>query len=159
VVFNTGQRSVAGCAVDPGGADAYEGCNRSAITAATATTMSFASLKFPFDSPGHRFHLVPATGPVTFACENMGALNNGNGPGRLRLYTGYKTTAADWGATAPAAAPAGSGSLLVDNVSACSFAYVTGVSASNGLVTLRLSITRKGETITLHHQIHIDNVP
>jgi MSHA biogenesis protein MshO len=47
----------------------------------------------------------------------------------------------------------------VDNVSACSFAYVTGVSASNGLVTLRLSITRKGETITLHHQIHIDNVP
>ncbi|MCX7180426.1 MAG: type II secretion system protein, partial [Proteobacteria bacterium] len=28
VVFNTGQRSVTSCATAPGGADAYEGCNR-----------------------------------------------------------------------------------------------------------------------------------
>jgi len=164
VVFNTGQRSAtANCGVAPGGADAYEGCNRSAITAidAAASTVMFASLKFPFDSPGHRFHIVPATGPVTLACENLGTAG-GDGSGTLRMYTNYKTGAVDWGASAPAATPVAGAlrsSLIANNVSACAFVYVAGVTAGNGLVTLRLTLTRGGETLTLHHQIHVDNVP
>jgi len=161
VVFNTGQTSVSGCAVAPGGADVYEGCNRSAITAVTASKVSFSALQFPFDSPGHRFHIVPAAGPVTIACENVNTVN-GNGSGTLRLYSNYATGAGNWGGAAPSAAPTAAGrtvNLLADNVSGCSIAYVSGVTAGNGLVTLRLEIKRGGETITLHHQVHVDNVP
>lgn len=158
VVFNTGQRSTAGCAASPGGADVYEGCNRSAITSADATKIGISLRQFPFDSPGRRFHVVPATGPVTLACENPGVIN-GNGSGTLRLYTNYAVGAGDWGTGAPSAAPAGVGNVLADNVKACAMVYVSGVTAVNGLVTLRFSITRGNETITLHHQVHVDNVP
>ena len=161
VVFNTGQRSVGGCANAAGGADAYEGCNRSAISAITASLVSMASRQFRLASPGNRFHVVPATGPVTLACENVGDAN-GNGTGTLRMYTNYATGAGDWGAGAPAGAPAAAGrqvSVLANNVSACALVYVSGISASNGLATLRLAISREGETLVLHHQIHVDNVP
>ncbi|SHG64451.1 MSHA biogenesis protein MshO [Massilia sp. CF038] len=161
VVFNTGQRSTSGCALAPSGADAYEGCNRSAVTSITSSTVTMAARKFPFDSPGHRFHLVPASGPVTLACENIGT-SNGDGSGTLRIYSNYATGSGDWGASAPATAPTGtnrSSNVLADNVSACSFSYLPGVTASNGIVTLRLAITRGNETVTLHHQVHIDNVP
>jgi MSHA biogenesis protein MshO len=161
VVFNTGQRSPTGCAVVPGGADVYEGCNRSAISAVTVSKVSFNAKQFSFDSPGHRFHIVPTTGPVTLACENVNTVS-GNGTGTLRLYTRYAIGAGDWGASAPAAAPVTPGltvNVLADHVSACSFIYVSGVTAVNGLVTLRLTLTRGNETITLHHQVHVDNVP
>jgi MSHA biogenesis protein MshO len=160
-VFNTGQRAPVDCATAPGGADAYQGCNRSTIANVTATTVTIAARQFPFESPGMRFHVVPQTGPVTLACEGVG-MAAGNGTGILRLHTNYATGAADWGANAPAAIPGAVGttrSLLAENISACTFTYTNGVTAANGLVTLRLTLTRANETVTLHHQIHVDNVP
>lgn len=161
VVFNTGQRSAIDCATAPGGADAYEGCNRTPISAATpptATKITITAIKFPFTSPGKRFHVVPATGPVTLACEGVG-ITAGDGTGTLRIYSNYSTGAGDWGSNAPAAAPGGTSSLLGQYVSGCTFIYTPGVTATNGLVTLRLTLTRNNETVTLHHQIHVDNAP
>lgn len=157
-VFNTGQRSLGGCA--NGGADAYEGCNRSAISAATATRVTMAPIQFFLTSPGNRFHVIEPDGPVTLACENVGGAG-GTGTGTLRMYSKYRSAADNWGASAPAAPPAAAGrvNLLANNVSACSFVYVSGVTASNGLVTMHLAITRDGETLFLHHQIHVDNIP
>jgi MSHA biogenesis protein MshO len=157
VVFNTGQRSLAGCGTAPGGADAYENCNRRATTGITASTVSFTATAnpLPFTSPGHRVHVVPSTGPITFACENV----NTSAAGTLRIYTGYQTTNADWGSAAPASAPAGGTvSLLAESVSACSFNYAP-INAANGLVTILLTLTRSNETVTLHHQVHVDNAP
>ncbi len=158
VVFNTGQRSAVSCAAAPGGADAYEGCNRTAITAVTATNVSMTSIRFPFASPGNRFHLVPATGPVTLACEGVGT-TAGNGTGTLRIYSNYDTGTGDWGSAAPAAAPGGTSSLLAEGISACEFVSTPGVSTTNGLVTLHIALTRQNETVTLHSQVHVDNVP
>lgn len=164
VVFNTGQRSVSGCATAPGGADAYEGCNRTAISTATpptATTVTMTAKKFPFASPGNRFHTVPATGPVTLACETVGTSGAGDGTGTLRIYSGYNTGTGDWGSTAPVAAPGGTSNLLAQYVSACDFVYTSSasVTAANGLVTLRLALTRHSETVTLHNEVHVDSAP
>ena len=159
VVFNTGQRSQsANCNAAPGGADAYEGCNRSLITAITATNIAMSSIRLRLESPGKRFHIVPLTGPATLACENVGT-SAGDGSGTLRIYSNYSTGAGDWGAAAPGAAPGGTSSLLAQNVSGCAFIYTPGVTATNGLVTLRLGLTRSNETVTLHHQVHVDNAP
>lgn len=159
VVFNTGQRSATNCATAPGGADAYEACNRIAIGSVTATKVTLSSaFKFPFTSPGNRFHVVPSTGPVTLACEGVGT-SGGDGTGTLTIYSGYNTGAADWGDASTIAAPRGTGRLLGRNVSDCSFIYTPGVTATNGLVTLRLTLTRSNETVTLHHQVHVDNAP
>jgi MSHA biogenesis protein MshO len=166
VVFNTGQRSPSGnCTPAPGGADAYEGCNRSLITGITAASpggnISMNSVRFRLESPSNRFHIVPATGPVTLACENVNTVN-GNGTGTLRIYSNYATGNGDWGATAPAAAPAVAGQsnhLLTEHVSACDFTYTPGVTATNGLVMLRLALTRGNETVNLLQQIYVENTP
>lgn len=159
VVFNTGQRSVSSCL----GADAYEGCNRRAITGVTASKVSMTSAaKMPFASPSNRFHIVPATGPVTLACEGVGTDATGSGTGTLRIYSNYNTGSGDWGNSAPSAAPSAAGivnSLLVQHVSDCAFVYTSGITATNGLATMRLTLTRSNETITLHHQVHVNNAP
>jgi len=160
IVFNTGQRSLsANCNAAPGGADAYEGCNRSLITAITASNVAMNSIHLRLESPGKRFHIVPLTGPVTLACEGAGVNAAGDGTGTLKIYSGYDTGTGDWGNTAPSAAPGGTSSFLAQYVSGCAFIYTPGVTATNGLVTLRLALTRSNETVTLHHQVHVDNAP
>ena len=63
VVFNTGQRSPTNnCNPVPGGADAYEGCNRSLITGITDTPflrITMTPVRLRLASPGKRFHIVP----------------------------------------------------------------------------------------------------
>lgn len=51
------------------------------------------------------------------------------------------------------------GDLVTRNVSDCKFNYEPGVSQRAGLVTLEISLTEEGETITLLHQVHVVNVP
>lgn len=150
VVFNTGQT----------GLSVYEGCGAAATTncrtlnAAVGATVSFGNTAAypPFDSPSQRFQIVPSTGPVSFACEGVGTVG-GNGTGTLRRYTGYGLT--------PSPQPvafAVAGNLLAEFISACAFTYAP-INAANGLVTLRLTMQREGESVSLVHQIHVDNAP
>src|SRR5690606_17288841 len=48
---------------------------------------------------------------------------------------------------------------LADTVSNCTFTYQPGSQSRNALATLRLSLTRDGETISLVQQVHVDNAP
>ena len=151
VIFNTGQSGTAGCA--SGGADAYQGCNRRTVVAAAVNSISYTStgLGLPFDSPGRRVDFVPAAGPVSYVCINPGVASN-NGTGRIMRYTGYGWNVAQ-------AVPAAGGTLLAENISACRFSYSPGVTQTNGLVTLLMTITRSGEAVTLYHEVHVDNQP
>jgi MSHA biogenesis protein MshO len=117
-------------------------------TAQTATRLTVSGSAFPFDSPSRRFQLVPSSGPVTFACESVGAA------GTLKRYTGYTPA---YNITQPTSFSV-TGNLLASEVAACSFAY-SAVSARNGLLVLNLTITRASESITLHNEIHVDNIP
>jgi MSHA biogenesis protein MshO len=132
------------------GADAYAGNigathNRRAYngTAGAQTSVGITpATPFPFDSPGHRFFVVDT--PVTYRCNN----------GELTRYWGYPITPAQ-------AAPPGGGqsALLVQNVSNCIFNYVQGVTERSGLVAIHLSLTQGGETVSLHQEVHVNNVP
>ncbi len=48
---------------------------------------------------------------------------------------------------------------MARNVSNCNFSYQPGTYQRAGLVTLRLQLTDEGETVTLLHQIHVENAP
>ncbi|WP_278464045.1 type II secretion system protein [Stutzerimonas kunmingensis] len=49
--------------------------------------------------------------------------------------------------------------VVVDSVDSCNFTYAAGTNTRNGIVTLRLSLTKGGETVSLLQQVHVDNAP
>jgi len=134
------------------GADAYEGSNRRALASAGAGLAALAyatgGSQFPYASPGHRFHVVAT--PVSFACPP--------GTGMLRRYAGYPIQPAQ-PAAAPPAALAGAGNALLADRATCRFAYDASAGARNGLVTITLTLADEGESVTLLHQVHVDNSP
>lgn len=141
------------------GADAYEGCNRRAITAGGNTiTFTSTGLPFPFDSPGHRFHVVST--PVTYVCSPV----VGGTGGTLRRYWGYTIqalqSAVDTVAELDVLTTPTTRALLATNVSSCSFTYSNNVVAErSGLVTMNLGISEEGETVTLYSAAHVSNQP
>lgn len=110
-----------------------------------------AGLANTLQMPTHRFDVVDSA--VTYDCVNTGTLG-GNGTGTLRRYSGY------WDFTTDATvftAPAG-GVVLADKVSACSISYDL-TERSFGLLTIQLTLTEADESVTLHHQMHVNNIP
>lgn len=135
------------------GADSYEGNsasthNRRAYAGSVGAPVGNVTISsanaLPFASPGRRFQVVDT--PVSYICD-LGA-------GTLRRYSGYAISAAQ--ATPPAG---GTSALLAENVSGCSFTYQSGVTQRSGLVAIQLAITQDGETVSLHHEVHVSNVP
>jgi MSHA biogenesis protein MshO len=128
------------------GADAYLNNNRATYSANSGGVITFtAGKKFPFESPAQRFQLVHEQ--VRYICDTT--------TGNLTRYWGFPI------ATPTAAVPAGSSSaLLASHVGSCSFNYDSNIVAQrSGLVTMNLSITEKGETVTLYSATHVSNVP
>ena len=138
------------------GASAYDvpATNRAAWISNTATTVTIAPTRFPFESPGHRFHVIAT--PVTYVCAPT---LNGTG-GTLTRYWGYTIQATQ--PTDAAATPllTAARALLATNVSACNFTYDPNVVAQrSGLVTMHLTLTQDGESVTLYSAAHISNTP
>jgi MSHA biogenesis protein MshO len=133
------------------GADAYSGNtaatdNRRAYSGAAGatTTVNFTSSNaFPFDSPSHTFYVVDT--PVSYICDTTA--------GTLTRYSGYAILSSQPNP------PGVTGSLLAKNVAACSFIYTSGVTERSGLVSLHLTLSQSGETVTLYHEVHVNNVP
>lgn len=139
--------------------DAYSGGSRRALTSAGSALTSLAytvgGTQFPYASPSARFQVVST--PVTFFCSPLAS----GGDGSLRRYGGYAIQSAQ--PTNPAAAPLAAlggddNALLASNVQSCNFAYGA-TSASNALLTLTLTLSAGGESLTLLHQVHLDNSP
>ncbi|OGS93901.1 MAG: hypothetical protein A3H31_04740 [Gallionellales bacterium RIFCSPLOWO2_02_FULL_57_47] len=142
------------------GADAYAGSNRAAVAAAPAGgIVSIAATQFPFDSPGHRFHVIST--PVSYVCAPV----PGGVGGTLWRYWGYVIqplqTSTDSIAELDALiAVQGARAQLATNVSDCRFTYDNNVVAQrSGLVTMRLAIERDSETVTLYNATHVSNQP
>ena len=142
------------------GATVYDGINSTTVTAVATgalpneSTITIAAKAFPLDScqpnpvtgavNGCRYHVIRT--PVTYVCNPVA--------GTLTRFSGY--------AIAPIQPTAGlpGGNLLASNVSACTFTYDANVVAqSAGLVTLALTITEQGESVSLYNAIHVNNVP
>lgn len=143
ITFATGNQIVVYNLGVPG-ADAYAGNNRSQITGGSGYNIQIQSKQFPFASPASRFQIVDT--PVSYIC-NLTA-------GTLTRYSGYTISP-----TQPNPPTGGTSALLAQNVSACSFTYQPGVTERSGLVSLQLAITLNNETVSLHHEMHVSNVP
>jgi MSHA biogenesis protein MshO len=142
------------------GADAYLGETRRTLTSvgSNLTTLSYAvgGTQFPLASPSNRFQIIGS--PVTFLCAPAAG-----GAGTLRRYSGYAIQS-----TQPTSASAAPLSTLVNRNNAqlaahvdtmCSFSYAGDATARNGLLTLTLKLSAAGESVTLMHQVHLDNSP
>ena len=150
------------------GADAYSRTNLARVTAAGLRTISyeryldgdaagngrnpFASPN-PNTSPGRRFQVV--TEPVTFRCQGLA-----NGRGTLTRSVAVNFLAAQPAPTAAA------GNLLANNVVACNFSVSGFGNQQAALIGLNLVLGLPDvnggnavETVTLTHQIHVDNTP
>lgn len=133
------------------GSDVYEGSSRRAATAGTGlSTVSYTigAQQFQFPSPYSRFQIVAQ--PVTYVCDIA--------TGTLVRRTNYDFVP---GNTPPAnlASLGGTSSLLVDGVTDCSFNYTPAVLQRNGLVAMRLTLTRNGESVNLMHLVEVLNTP
>lgn len=131
-------------------ADAYDcgtSCNRATIGGVAGNTVTlvanpFASQAVKMESPSRRFQVV--TGAVSYACVG----------GELRRYSGYAISAAQ------PAPPAGTGAVLANGVTACSFSYTPLANQRAALIGLGVTLQNSvGENISLFHQVHVDNTP
>lgn len=109
------------------------------------------AFRFRYRSPGKRVYLLD--GPVSYLCDAAA--------GTLVRYSGYviandhATRDSDGELVAAGAAV----TLIADHVSSCSMAYAPGTAERAGLVTLHLAVSDAGETVSMLHQVHVDNVP
>ena len=113
------------------------------ITGKPAITLAASSV-LPL-SPGNSFQVIFT--PVTYVC-NLG-------DGTLKRYWGYPIQAAQPANMAAAPLATASSAVLATNVSACNFP----TPQANGLVTMQLTLTESGESISLYGAAHVGNVP
>jgi MSHA biogenesis protein MshO len=143
-------------------AGATTGTDKINFTASSALTTIFNRKLFPSSSPANRFLVVPASEQVvSFACSG----------GTLYRYSrtiAGRNTAWAQPATCAAMSAAAAGApitaaILATNVSTCSLTYAPPGSGSGGgrygLVSISLGMTQAGETVSLYHQVHVDNTP
>ena len=109
------------------------------------------AFRFAFPSPGQRVFLVD--GPVTYLCDIVA--------GTLVRYSGYAITSSqtDRDSDAELMAAGASSTLIANRVSACDMSYAPGTAQRAGLVSISLAVAETGETVSLLHQVHVDNVP
>lgn len=125
------------------GANAYAGNNTSQVTGVVngvETAITIANLQFPLASGNNRFHVIPSNElVVAYVCDGGGNLRR-----TVRAF-------------AAAACPAG-GAILAQNVGACNFVYDAALQR-NALVQLAIDFTNAGETVSLYHEVHVNNTP
>lgn len=132
-------------------ADAYTLANvRTATNGAgnaTSVGITGAALPTSLQAPPYRVYAIEP--PVSYRCDTSTT------PGTLTRYSGYGFIA-----TQPDPPAGGTSAVLARKVSACSFSYnPAAVSARFALVTLQITLQDQGETVTLYHAVHVDNLP
>lgn len=138
------------------GYDAYQNDNRAQISSATASRIFFSSKTFSA-SPSNSFQVVSGTEQAVFySCNLVGTDAKGNGTGTLYRFSGYGFNAAVPGSCPTADA---STAVLATNLSACEFHYNPSATERNALVWLNLTVSRENESVSLHHEVHVNNTP
>lgn len=159
VVYNLGSDSD----FDP--ANAYGGGNIARVESVSGNVVRmgngtnlvnpFATQSPSMRSPTRRFQVVKT--PVTYRCR-PGA----GGTGALTRYWGYSIDDIQPESAAVAPLSTAASALLANGVVTCSFLYQSMANVHSALIglglTLQMPNTNSG-TVTLFHQIHVDNTP
>ena len=156
-------------------ANAYNRDNLAAVSAVlpesaapnVETTITLAAAtQFPLTSGTQRFHVIPnSENIVGYACTNVGTSAAGQGTGTLSRYTVSLAAAYGQPATCPTTLPVASSgrfvavAALANNVSICSFDYGGGDLQRNALLRIALQMTDQNESVSLYHEVHVNNTP
>lgn len=134
------------------GATAYNGDNTSPVTlaptiagtaSAPETILTFTAKQFPLSSPGNRFQVIPATEKVvSYVCSGGRLLRSAN--------HAYSSICPTTGATV---------SVMATHIGSCNFVYNGSDLQRNALVQLNITFTKEGESVSLYHEVHVDNSP
>jgi MSHA biogenesis protein MshO len=147
VVYNTSNASALGV---------YANDNVVALTTDLACTLSATKIcfsggmQFPLESPSKRFQII--SGPVTFACVDN----------TLWRYSGYARQASQPTdvTSAPLSTATSIARLAVGvKCDTSNFSNMSGTTQRAGLVTMSLTLSNSGDSVTLLHQVHVQNVP
>lgn len=134
-----------------GVADAYAGSNTAVVSGVvdgTETVITIPSTTFDvaLASPNYRFQVIPANEKVVaFVCSGS------------NMYRVTRTTLAH---VCPVTV-ASTDPILARNVdfAECSFDYNGSDLQRNALVSMRIQMTDSGETVSLQHEVHVNNTP
>jgi len=109
------------------------------------------AFRFAYASPGKRVYLIDQ--PISYLCDTTS--------GTLVRYSGYAITAnhSDRDSNGELLGAGAGSTMVADQISSCSILYAPGTSQRAGLVSLALQVADTGETVSLLHQVHVDNVP
>lgn len=132
------------------GSSAYAGDNTAVITGVNVSALAANETEikltgntttFPLESGGRRFHVIPGDEKVvSYICSG----------GKLYRNANYAYSSM---------CPAPSGSTPVIAIEAtCNFAYTT-ADIRNALVQLSLTFSSTGETVSVYHEVHVNNTP
>lgn len=166
-IYSQYNNSPANCALASSGLySAYCGSGVATLASAAgagsaSNTLGFASTVFvpPGGSPTRRIFIIPPS-PVTYACDAA--------TGSLWRISGYARQASQPASLAAAPlAGASSKVALATNVtcpgiaagSPPRFSYAGGASQRYSLLSAWITLSSNGETVSLLHQIHVDNTP
>ena len=133
------------------GVDAYAGNNTAAITGvnvsplvATETEIQMVGnvTKFPLTSGSNRFHVIPGDEKiVSYICSG----------GKLYRNANYA-----YSPSCPA--PSATTTPVIAAEATCNFAY-SAADIRNGLVQLSLTFSSLGESVSIYHEVHVNNTP
>jgi MSHA biogenesis protein MshO len=112
------------------------------------------AVQFAFPSPRQRIQIVDT--PITYLCDTSSDQQ------KISRYANYTITPVQ--PTDPAIFPLhdpdrATVAQLTSNVTACSFTYSPGTSQRNSILTMSITVSNGGETITLMRQVGLDNTP
>lgn len=131
------------------GADAYNQDNTATVVGTPTVSLTppetniiISSKLFPLASASSRFHVIPANEKiVAYVC------NAGN------LHRTVSTAFAGYG-SCPFTGP-----ILARNVSSCNFDYSGSDLQRNALIRMVIQLTDSAETVSLQHEVHVNNTP
>ena len=135
--------------------------NNPGIVTTVGTTLGLSTVTPATDDPEHRVNMNPAfqfaqqspgqrvfviDGPTSYICNP--ATN------QIVRYNNYAFSAAQ-----PTPPVGGSSGVVISQLSGCNMTYTSGTSQRGGILTVEITITDSGESISLLHQVHVVNVP
>jgi MSHA biogenesis protein MshO len=108
-------------------------------------------VQFALASARQRLYVVDT--PVTYLCDAS------LGVQQITRYWGYPI--AQQQPTDPTLFPltAGNSAELTKDINSCNFTYSSGTAQRNGIITMTISLSKNGETITLMREVSVSNVP
>ena len=135
--------------------------NNPGIVTTAGTTLTLSTISPPTEDDEHHINMNPAfqfaqqspgqrvfviDGPTSYICDP--ATN------RMLRYSNYAFSAAQ-----PTPPVGGTSGVVISQLSGCSMTYSPGTSQRGGILTVEITVTDSGESISLLHQVHVVNVP